>query len=84
MIEKLAFTLAKKIYLSVENEHSANFLLVYAWHARMLLSAIIWFAIFLKNMSQMFENAVFMGIFAAEILYLIAIITKTGKDSVRR
>lgn len=84
MIEKLAFTLAKKyIYLSKMNI-PLIFLLVYAWHARMLLSAIIWFAIFLKNMSQMFENAVFMGIFAAEILYLIAIITKTGKDSVRR
>lgn len=49
-----------------------------------VLEGEVTLAIFLKNMSQMFENAVFMGIFAAEILYLIAIITKTGNDSVRR
>ena len=201
MIEKLAFVLAKNIYLSVETEdiHKNNlkneeievlrygieciinmsiplmFLLVYAWHARMLLSAIIWFAtflalrnyfggyhasshlqfilyscgyemiclygilkmmaislkikllicggmllfnvwlgpviydiyleryrqrfykygiivlsgevtlaIFLKNFNQMYENAVFMGIFSAEILYLIAIISKAGNGSIGR
>ena len=201
MIEKLAFVLAKNIYLSVETEdiHKNNlkneeievlrygieciinmsiplmFLLVYAWHARMLLSAIIWFAtflalrnyiggyhasshwqcilhscgyemiclygilkmmaislkikllicggmllfnvwlgpviydiyleryrkrfykygiimlsgevtlaIFLKNFNQMYENAVFMGIFSAEILYLVAIISKAGNGSIGR
>lgn len=53
-------------------------------HGLMVLSGEVVLAIFLKSFNPMFENAVFMGIFAAEILYLIAIITKTGNDSVRR
>lgn len=49
-----------------------------------VLSGEVTLAIFLKNFNQMYENAVFMGIFSAEILYLIAIISKAGNGSIGR
>lgn len=48
-------------------------------HGIMVLSGEVVLAIFLKSFNPMFENAVFMGIFSAEILYLIAIISKNRK-----
>lgn len=49
-----------------------------------MLSGEVTLAIFLKNFNQMYENAVFMGIFSAEILYLVAIISKAGNGSIGR